>query len=105
MTPVRRKVAPASWSSSMAFLPDGVLPSGGGGMVKPMGKTFLPSMMKTMSALMVHLAQKAGAEMNAQMKNTIGNLIFCPNLAPVFCGGFRFRSGRRRRRQQHLFYH
>src|SRR5439155_529388 len=57
--PVRRNVAPASANSSIPLLPSGVFASGGGGVVKPIGNTFLPSITNTWSELMVTLLATA----------------------------------------------
>src|SRR5262245_52779589 len=53
--PVRKNHAPALRSSSYACLPSGVLPSGGGGSVNPIGKTLLPLHMSTLFSSIVTL--------------------------------------------------
>lgn len=53
--PVRRKVAPAPANSAMPFFPAGVFPSGGGGVVNPIGKIFFPSITRTWSELITAL--------------------------------------------------
>src|SRR5690242_11391176 len=77
--PVRRNVAPASASSVMPFFPAGVLPSGGGGRVNPMGKTFLPSITSTMSELITAREGAAGI-LTPNEKRTI------KTAQPVRCG-------------------